>query len=436
MFNQSELRRRPTYNELIQEISEDYKVVFPDRRAKFLRDSPYLSYLDNETYLEVEDQQKQIGIQQQKEQTIRQEASSTGQTASVLRGISTRTGTGGDYLVAGRPSQTKTADPDDFFSPSSPSGEPKIAGSMSMATPELKAALNQSEPKPLNLNALFADIADEQPHEQLVDQLTQNLGQINKKMNGGGTASSSAAATSSGEPASSSAAAVSGSASSSAAAVAMDESAPMEDDKTGIKRKDKIASEDTKSPVKAKPKAKGMAKQTPDRKTQLRTIIDRSPQTLQGREIQSLTANVNNGFTIPEAIQNSVNKGKLDEAKAKQLGKEYADLMADVEGTTSSSSSNHNKKPQAPPKPKATAKEKVVKSDLFEKKRNPKTGFVEMGTDMDKSVLKSHWNSKGIGYIKDQLELRGKKIPNWQLTGKDKLKKKDLLEMLYNIDKI
>ena len=59
-----------------------------------------------------------------------------------------------------------------------------------------------------------------------------------------------------------------------------------------------------------------------------------------------------------------------------------------------------------------------------------------MGTDMDKSVLKSHWNSKGIGYIKDQLELRGKKIPNWQLTGKDKLKKKDLLEMLYKIDKI
>ena len=74
MFNQSELRRRPTYNELIQEISEDYTVVFPDRRAKFLRDSPYLSYLDNETYLEVEDQQKQLGIQQQTEQTIRQEA--------------------------------------------------------------------------------------------------------------------------------------------------------------------------------------------------------------------------------------------------------------------------------------------------------------------------------------------------------------------------
>ena len=67
MFNQSELRRRPTYNELIQEISEDYKVVFPDRRAKFFRDSPYLSYLDNETYLEVEDQQKTITVSDNEE---------------------------------------------------------------------------------------------------------------------------------------------------------------------------------------------------------------------------------------------------------------------------------------------------------------------------------------------------------------------------------
>ena len=321
MFNQAELRRRPTYNELIQEIEEDVRIVLPNRKAKFLRDSPYLSYLDNETYLEVEDQQKQIAIQQQTEQSIRQEAAATGQTASVLRAVSTRTGTGGDYLVAGRPSQTKTADPDDFFSPSSPSGEPNIPGSMSMATPELKAALNQSEPKPLNLSSLFADIADEQPHEQLVDQLTQNLGQISKKINGGG-----------GEPASSSsAAATSGSASSSsAAAVAMDESTAMEDDKTGIKRKDKIVSEDTKSPAKTKAKAKGMAKQSPNSKAQLRAIIDAVHENrllaLPGTAVQSLTANLSNGFDIPKAIENSVSKGKLDPVQAMQLEKEYENL--------------------------------------------------------------------------------------------------------------
>ena len=48
-----------------------------------------------------------------------------------------------------------------------------------------------------------------------------------------------------------------------------------------------------------------------------------------------------------------------------------------------------------------------------------------MGTDMDKSTARSHWNTKGKGYIKDQLELRGFKIPNAQLTGPNKLKKKD-----------
>ena len=441
MFNQSELRRRPTYNELIQEISEDYKVVFPDRRAKFLRDSPYLSYLDNETYLEVEDQQKQLGIQQQTEQTIRQEAAATGQTVSVLRGISTRTGTGGDYLVAGAPSQTKTADPDDFFSPSSPSGEPNIPGSMSMATPELKAALNQSEPKPLNLSSLFADVVDAQPHEQLAEQLSQNLGQISKQMNGGGGSASSSSAT-----------AASGSASSSAAAVAMDESAAMEDDKTGIKRKDKVVSEDTKSPAKTKAKAKGMAKQSPNSKAQLRAIIDAVREnrfeSLPGTAVQSLTANLSNGLDIPTAIENSVSKGKLDAVQGMQLEKEYENLMADLAGQGGYADMKSDATGKKEPKP-AKGGERAVKSDKFKKdykptvananlkrKVNPKTGFVEMGTDKDTSILKSHWNSKGIGYIKDQLELRGKKIPNWQLTGKDKLKKKDLLEMLYKLDKI
>ena len=69
MFNQAELRKRPTYNELLQEIDEDVRIVLPDTRAKFFRESPYLTYLDNEIYLEVEDQQKQTGkrsVQQKK----------------------------------------------------------------------------------------------------------------------------------------------------------------------------------------------------------------------------------------------------------------------------------------------------------------------------------------------------------------------------------
>ena len=85
MINKDGLRQQPSYNELIDEIATDQKIKLPDRRAKFMRDSPYLSFLDNETYLEMEDQQNKLNAQQQAQQTIQQVASSSGQTASVLR---------------------------------------------------------------------------------------------------------------------------------------------------------------------------------------------------------------------------------------------------------------------------------------------------------------------------------------------------------------
>ena len=85
MINKDGLRQKPSYNELVDEIATDQKIKLPDRRAKFMRDSPYLSFLDNETYLEMEDQQNKLNAQQQAQQTIQQVASSSGQTASVLR---------------------------------------------------------------------------------------------------------------------------------------------------------------------------------------------------------------------------------------------------------------------------------------------------------------------------------------------------------------
>ena len=87
MINKEGLRERPSYNELVNEIATDQKIKLPDRRAKFMRDSPYLSFLDNETYLEMEDQQQKLNAQQQAQQTIQQVASSSGQTASVLRSL-------------------------------------------------------------------------------------------------------------------------------------------------------------------------------------------------------------------------------------------------------------------------------------------------------------------------------------------------------------
>ena len=70
MINKEGLRQKPSYNELIDEIATDQKIKLPDRRAKFMRDSPYLSFLDNETYLEMEDQQNKLNAQQQAQQSI------------------------------------------------------------------------------------------------------------------------------------------------------------------------------------------------------------------------------------------------------------------------------------------------------------------------------------------------------------------------------
>ena len=42
------LRERPTYNELIEDIQFDEKIKLPNRQAKFIRESPYLRFLDGE----------------------------------------------------------------------------------------------------------------------------------------------------------------------------------------------------------------------------------------------------------------------------------------------------------------------------------------------------------------------------------------------------
>ena len=79
------LRQRPTYNELIEEIQVDEKIKLPNRQAKFLRESPYLSFLDGETLVEMNAQQENVDKQTQVEQAIRSQAAATGATASALR---------------------------------------------------------------------------------------------------------------------------------------------------------------------------------------------------------------------------------------------------------------------------------------------------------------------------------------------------------------
>ena len=54
-MNYNGLRKRSTYNELVDFIEEDtLRIKYPDRRATQLRESPYLTQLDGEGMRQME----------------------------------------------------------------------------------------------------------------------------------------------------------------------------------------------------------------------------------------------------------------------------------------------------------------------------------------------------------------------------------------------
>ena len=80
------LRQRPDYAKLANYLQNDQEIVkYPNRIAKQLRESPYLTQLDGEGYLEMQDQQQKIMKAQQREQEIRRRASEINQAAQFFR---------------------------------------------------------------------------------------------------------------------------------------------------------------------------------------------------------------------------------------------------------------------------------------------------------------------------------------------------------------
>ena len=63
------LRKRPTYNEVIDYLENDQpKIKYPDRRATFLRNSPYLSQFDGDSWIDLEEQENNISKEKLKEE--------------------------------------------------------------------------------------------------------------------------------------------------------------------------------------------------------------------------------------------------------------------------------------------------------------------------------------------------------------------------------
>ena len=81
---QNSLRKKPTFNELINYLQNDQpKIKYPDRTATFLRNSHYLSQFDGNLF-DVEEQQTNTTKAQLRETEIRNLAQTQG-TASLLR---------------------------------------------------------------------------------------------------------------------------------------------------------------------------------------------------------------------------------------------------------------------------------------------------------------------------------------------------------------
>ena len=87
------LRKRPTYNELINYLEVEQPIIkYPDRTATFLRNSHYLSQFDGNS-LDLEEQETNFEKEKLKEPEIRKIAAETKTTASLLRTRSSQTPT-------------------------------------------------------------------------------------------------------------------------------------------------------------------------------------------------------------------------------------------------------------------------------------------------------------------------------------------------------
>ena len=371
------LHRRPTYNELIEEIQLDEKIKLPNRQAKFLRESPYLSFLDGEGYTDMLEQQQQADKHIQVEHAIREQAgSSSSASASELRGVNEATGRRDQVENMLQPinfvdddSQKQKLRPIQFVDDGS--GKKQAAsGAVGVGGTWDPDEGWRPQPDPLTDWYMAPTAKASQPH--LPDDF--------------------------GLPA--------------------------------------------RVPTELKRHESSVSKITP--------LIDKNlglePHGTLIQALMNTDANMEaRGIGRSDPFEKTSGK----KSRSRTVEDEYNDLMADVSGIAgsvpksekpnifSSNPSQANVKPSS-----TTATGQVKPNPKFVKPKtagppiNPKTGYADHGTKLDQNTNKTYWKNKGMGYLKDQLEKRGYKLPPSKFKGKAALNKGDLLKMIYKHDKI
>ena len=109
------LRKRPTYNEVVNYLeNEQPKIKYPDRRATFLRNSPYLSQFDGDSWIDLDEQEQDINKEKLKQLQLRELASTQGQTHQLLSARTQRYSIASSY--SGAPSDGYDSAVVDFLS--------------------------------------------------------------------------------------------------------------------------------------------------------------------------------------------------------------------------------------------------------------------------------------------------------------------------------
>ena len=80
------LRKRLSYDEMVDYVENDkQKIKFPNRQATFLRNSPFLSQFDGESFIDLEQQENKMNRERLKEVAIRNLARDGGITHRALQ---------------------------------------------------------------------------------------------------------------------------------------------------------------------------------------------------------------------------------------------------------------------------------------------------------------------------------------------------------------
>ena len=395
------LRQRPTYNELIKEIVVDKKIDLPNRQAKFLRDSPYLSFLDNVTLAEVEDQQLKVQKQIQTEHAIREQASQTNQTASELRARQAikDSATQVDSLMVASSSSSSSSQQqqqqqqgDIDMLPTTPIHE--WLPDLTIQLPDLMSrTIRDDDDNKQIKDDQMQDLADLPSPEIIISHsMDSSIGQQKRSEKSDlEEASPRAKSRVSATPA-------------SASVSTVDAAVPAGD--TPVT--------DTVLPYRLRLTAEKSGRMTPLSADEKEYLKMKKDQGASKEELASLRATIMSRKPEHTTASSSAASSSTTPQQAQQQPTAPADATQDEAGSVT-------KKPKT-----KDDKTPVIKTQFDKKQR-----FVH-GTKLDTSHSKSHWDKKNIAYIIDQLQLRNVRFTPEQLKGKNRLRKHNLIDMIMN----